>query len=133
MDGGAWRATVHGGRKESDMTEQLSTAQHTFLPGESQGQRSLAGYSPRGHKELNQTERLSWQTAVQKAHLSFNNKLVLLSALLVHCVCADFSPEFLKIYLRGLKTSNPCCKASTAFYWQTIASHRYFQILRRKT
>ena len=27
-----------------------------FLPGEFQGQRSLAGYSPRGHKELDMTE-----------------------------------------------------------------------------
>ena len=26
MDRGAWRATVHGGRKELDTTEQLSTA-----------------------------------------------------------------------------------------------------------
>ena len=30
-----------------------------FLPGESHGQRSLAGYSPRGRKELDMTERLS--------------------------------------------------------------------------
>ena len=29
MDTGAWMATVHGGHKESDMTEQLSTAQHS--------------------------------------------------------------------------------------------------------
>ena len=29
-----------------------------FLPGESHGQRSLAGYSPWGHKELNTTEQL---------------------------------------------------------------------------
>ena len=27
-----------------------------FLPGESQGQRSLAGYSSQGHKELDMTE-----------------------------------------------------------------------------
>ena len=27
-----------------------------FLPGKFHGQRSLAGYSPRGHKELNVTE-----------------------------------------------------------------------------
>ena len=27
-----------------------------FLPGESQGQRSLVGYSPRGCKELDMTE-----------------------------------------------------------------------------
>ena len=30
-----------------------------FLPGESHGQRSLANYSPWGHKELDMTERLS--------------------------------------------------------------------------
>ena len=29
-----------------------------FLPGESHGQRSLVGYSPRGHKESDITERL---------------------------------------------------------------------------
>ena len=28
-----------------------------FLPGESHGQSSLAGYSPRGHREANITER----------------------------------------------------------------------------
>ena len=30
-----------------------------FWPGESHGQRSLAGYSPWGHKELDRTKRLS--------------------------------------------------------------------------
>ena len=30
-----------------------------FLPGKLLGQRSPAGYSPRGHKELDATERLS--------------------------------------------------------------------------
>ena len=30
-----------------------------FLPGESQGQRSLVGYSPRGCKDLDMTERLT--------------------------------------------------------------------------
>ena len=30
-----------------------------LLPGESHGQRSLVGYSPRGHKELDMTERLT--------------------------------------------------------------------------
>ena len=29
-----------------------------FLPGESQGRRSLVGYSPRGRKELDTTEQL---------------------------------------------------------------------------
>ena len=30
-----------------------------FLPGEFHGQRSLVGYSPGDHKELDRTERLS--------------------------------------------------------------------------
>ena len=30
-----------------------------FLPGKSHGQRSLAGYTPWGHKELEMTERLT--------------------------------------------------------------------------
>ena len=30
-----------------------------LLPGKSHGRRSLAGYSPRGHKELDTTERLT--------------------------------------------------------------------------
>ena len=31
MDRGAWGATVHGGKKESDTTEQLSTAQQGIM------------------------------------------------------------------------------------------------------
>ena len=32
-----------------------------FLPGKSHGQRSLAGYSPWGHKELDTTEHMHTQ------------------------------------------------------------------------
>ena len=35
-----------------------------FLPGEFHGQRSLAGYSPWGHKESDTTERLSLFTDI---------------------------------------------------------------------
>ena len=38
-----------------------------FLPGESHGQRSLAGYSPWGHKELGATEGLTLSLASPKA------------------------------------------------------------------
>ena len=31
-----------------------------FFPGEFHGQRSLAGYNPRGHKELDTTEQLTF-------------------------------------------------------------------------
>ena len=42
-----------------------------FLLGESHGQRSLAGYSPWGHKELDTTEQLSPQSSTS----SENGKL----------------------------------------------------------
>ena len=33
-----------------------------FLPGESHGERSLVGHSPRGHKELDTTEQLHFHS-----------------------------------------------------------------------
>ena len=39
------------------------------LPGESHGQRSLAGYSPRGHKELDTTE-VTWHARIHSTDLS---------------------------------------------------------------
>ena len=39
-----------------DPLEKGMTTQSVFLPGESQGQRSLVGYSPQGRKELHMTE-----------------------------------------------------------------------------
>ena len=38
-----------------------------FLPGESHGERSLAGYSPWGHKELDMIE------AAEHAHIRYMN------------------------------------------------------------
>ena len=42
-----------------------------FLPGESHGQRSLAGYSPRGLKELDTTEQQSMSLCAQIHVFSF--------------------------------------------------------------
>ena len=75
MDGEAWWAAVHGVAK-SQTTEQLPFHFSRSRIGESlgeghgnplqcsrlenpHGQRSLAGYSPWGHKELDMIERLN--------------------------------------------------------------------------
>ena len=42
---------------EDPLEEEMATTP-VFLPGESQGQRTLVGYSPRGHRESDTTERL---------------------------------------------------------------------------
>ena len=41
-----------------------------FLPGESRGRRSLGGYSPRGHKELDTTEWLHFHFLIVKFPIS---------------------------------------------------------------
>ena len=54
-----------------------------FWPGESQGQRSLVGYSPWGHKESDTTEALSTHACTQcvcwHVHVSCSEALRILS------------------------------------------------------
>ena len=47
--------------------EEGMEAHSSILPGESHGQRSLAGYSPWGCKESDTTERLPQHTAIESA------------------------------------------------------------------
>ena len=44
---------------QEDPLEKGMATQSSILPGEFHGQRSLAGYSPMGHKELDMTKQLS--------------------------------------------------------------------------
>ena len=44
--------------QENPLEKKMAT-RSMFLPEKSHGQRSLAGYSPKGHKESGTTERLS--------------------------------------------------------------------------
>ena len=56
MDREAWRAAVHG---LQGVGYDWATELKVFLPREFHGQRSLAGYSPWSHKELDTTEQLT--------------------------------------------------------------------------
>ena len=55
-----------------DPLEKAQQPTPEFLPGESRGQRSLKGYSPQGHKELDMTE------ATQHARMWMCNWVTLL-------------------------------------------------------
>ena len=108
MDRGAWRATVHGATKgwtqqatEHTLSGRESTCQcrrhgfdpwvgkipwrrkwqptPVFLPGESDGQRSLAGYSPRGHKESETMTASEQQRHVTTLALRITGRLYLLT------------------------------------------------------
>ena len=47
---------------KTPLEEEVAIHSSVFLPGESHGQRNLAGSSPRGQKELDTVEQLSTQT-----------------------------------------------------------------------
>ena len=52
---GSWVGSLRG---ENPLEEEMATLEEemVFLAGKSHGQRSLAGYSPRAHKESDRTE-----------------------------------------------------------------------------
>ena len=53
-----WETWVHSLDQEDSLEKGMVT-HSVFLPGGSHEQRSLAGYSPWGRKELDTTERLT--------------------------------------------------------------------------
>ena len=53
-----WETQVRSLGREDPLEKGMAT-HSVFLPGEFHGQRSLVGYSPWGHKELDTTERLT--------------------------------------------------------------------------
>ena len=55
MDREAWHAAIHGVAKSRTRLSNWTELNWIFLPGEFHGQRSLVGYSPRGHKQLDTT------------------------------------------------------------------------------
>ena len=46
---------------EGPLEKEKMATHSVFLPGESHGQRSLVGYSPWGHKELDTTKGLNYR------------------------------------------------------------------------
>ena len=54
---------------QEDPLEMKWLSTPVFLPGKFQGQRSLADYSPWGHKELGKTERLSTATIASSFYI----------------------------------------------------------------
>ena len=66
-----------------------------FLPGESHGQRSLAGYSPWGRKELDMTERLTYITSSRSIHIVPSGRISFLFKLnIFHRMCTTTSSSF---------------------------------------
>ena len=49
---------------EDPLKEDMAQPTPVFMPGESHGQRSLAGYSPQGHKESDMTEQLHFTSGL---------------------------------------------------------------------
>ena len=54
-----WETWVQSLGQEDPLEKGMGQPTPVFLPGEFYGQRSLVGYSPWGHKELDMTERLT--------------------------------------------------------------------------
>ena len=54
--GAMWETSVRSLGREDPLEKAMATHTLVFLLGESHGQRSLAGYSPRCHKESDMTK-----------------------------------------------------------------------------
>ena len=57
-----------------------------FLPGESHGQRSLAGYSPRGHKDLDTTKQFSRQRKITASFRAIVFMVLMLYSAIVNTI-----------------------------------------------
>ena len=66
-----------------------------FLPRESQGQRSLAGYSPQGRREADTTERLS---TAQHTCLKYRNSLIFSFEYNVSCGFVKYGLYYVEVF-----------------------------------
>ena len=82
-----------------------------FLPGEFHGQRSLAGYSPLGHKELDMTEQLT--LSLRSKHQSGSpDKQIYILSICGELVPGTFPPANTKIH----RCSSPLYKIVQYFH-----------------
>ena len=61
-----WETWVRSLVREDPLEKEMATHSSTFV-GKFHGWRSLVGYSPQGHKELDMTEQLHWFKTFNRA------------------------------------------------------------------
>ena len=106
------------------------------MPGESHGQRSLAGYSPLGHKESNTTERLHFHFLKDKVTKFREVKVVTCTKCTstkrkswdLNWGLSDVEAEGLSSSLRGLEAE---LKYSRGKVWAERLGRHFFTIIRR--
>ena len=96
-----------------------------FLPGEFHGQRSLAGYSPWGHKKLEMTEQLTLWTPVCSKCLW---RSVLYIFLFVCLFCFLHTSKYIYFYFSIFKLS-VCLFCHVLFTDHSISDLLYFNVL----
>ena len=55
---------------QEDPLEEKMATHSIFLPEKSHGQRNLAGYSPKGYKKMDMSERALWLLRLQEISMS---------------------------------------------------------------
>jgi len=65
------------------------------LPGESRGQRSLAGYSPWGHEEPGTTEKLTYTQVIKPLQWRMSgNEIWNFCLICLENICSGIAPHF---------------------------------------
>ena len=79
-----------------------------FLPGEFHGQRSLAGYSPWGHKELDMTERLTHTEQIMRLHVYVLSRFSHVQLFATLCTVTHQAPLSVGFSRREYWSGLPC-------------------------
>ena len=107
-----------------------------FLPGKSCGQRSLAGYSPWGHKELDMTEQQSTRahththTHTHTHKSEYRGLFLKLSFVNLDIVFSDVRSLIYEVYILYISLSIYCHSIIYILHYMPIfycCIHRYYQ------